>query len=501
MSDNLGEPDNIEEGSGHQDPIEPIQRTDDTDRNKDGNVENNNNQDEEVEIEKNDDINNRKRKRKDDDETTIGKIKKQICLCGVCNKYVNKGSVKCNGCEKWIHRRNYINKRSKSNKPNCSGLSRNDDYEYGVYKCPKCADPKKTPKKPGRPKLTKSLKSGSQRSYGSMVSKKKINEEIKNIEKMVVEITEEKNKLKTDGRDSNKDKNGNEKSLISCGGANLNQADIDSLENKGLVTDEIILFFMQAILEYMKSQTKERINMVGPSISYWIQAQNDKREIDHQKKEINQKDYDYVFFPINDKDDPEKGDGGSHWSLILYNKKDNTYMYFDPLNGMNIKYAKALHLNLIDTTSYESIDINGRITHVVPPLVEVKCQEQANGYDCGIFIMVYMATIMKNIVEGREVEDYKNVPYKTDELRDLLLAALKAEIDSRKKNLNNHNIIDVMDTMRESVREKAKEEKMRKEKEKKDKENLEKALNSLEKIYTGRGNIQRNSNDEAINQW
>ena len=116
MLDNPSEPVNIEEVSGQQDPIVPIQRTDDTDRNKDGNVENNNNQDEEAEIEKNDDINNRKRKRKDDDETTIGKIKKQICLCGVCNKYVNKGSVKCNGCEKWIHRRNYINKRNKSNK-------------------------------------------------------------------------------------------------------------------------------------------------------------------------------------------------------------------------------------------------------------------------------------------------------------------------------------------------------------------------------------------------
>ena len=57
-----------------------------------------------------------------------------------------------------------------------------------------------------------------------------------------------KKKPKADGgksediSDKAKNVNVNEKSLISCGGANLHQADIESLEDKGLVTDEIILF-------------------------------------------------------------------------------------------------------------------------------------------------------------------------------------------------------------------------------------------------------------------
>ena len=253
---------------------------------------------------------------------------------------------------------------------------------------------------------------------------------------------------------------------------------------------------MQAILEYVESQTKDRINMVGPSVSYLIQSLYDKRDIENQKKAINQKDYDWVIFPINDKDDPEKGDGGTHWSLIVYNKKDNTYLYFDPLNGRNIKYAKALHLNLIDDTSYEGIDSNGRTCHFVPPLVEVKCQGQANGYDCGIFIMAFMATIMKNIVEGKEIGDNKNGPYKTDELRDLLLAALNAEIDRRKNNLEKHNIIHVMEKLKETMREKANEERMRKEKEK---ENLEKALNSLGKKSDNIDNRDKKSGEEDNN--
>ena len=205
---------------------------------------------------------------------------------------------------------------------------------------------------------------------------------------------------------------------------------------------------MQALLEYVKSQTDDRIKVVGPSVSYLIQTEYDKRAIEVTKKGVNQKDYDWVIYPINDKDDPDKGDGGTHWSLIVYNKKENVYLYFDPLKGMNIKYAKALHLNLIDASSYGSIDNKGRICHYVPPLVEVNCQKQTNGYDCGIFIMVFMATIMKNIVEGREVEDNKDMPYQTDELRKLLLTALKTEICRRKEDRNKHNIIQVMEALK-----------------------------------------------------
>ena len=363
------------------------------------------------------------------------------------------------------------------------------------------------------------MKTGPQRRYGNLASKRKANEEIQVIENWVEYQKKEnrKNNMKTDEREkvdknesSDKDKNGNKKSLISCGGANLNQADIESLEKKGLVTDEIIQFFMQALLEYVESRTKDRINMVGPSVSYLIQSLYDKRDIGNQKKAINQKDYDWVIFPINDKDDPEKGDGGTHWSLIVYNKKDNTYLYFDPLNGRNIKYAKALHLNLIDDTSYEGIDSNGRTCHFVPPLVEVKCQGQANGYDCGIFIMVFMATIMKNIVEGREVEDNKDMPYKTDELRKLLLTALKAEICRRKEDRNKNNIIQVMEALKKREVEKANEEKQKKEKERKEKEifdkearkekeMLEKTLNSLGKKSASIDNWGGKSSEEDNN--
>merc|ERR1712237_151409 len=81
---------------------------------------------------------------------------------------------------------------------------------------------------------------------------------------------------------------------------------------------------------------------------------------------------------------------------------------------------------------------------------------------------------MKILVNGRKVDDDKNVPYKADELRQLLLTALKLEIDRRNKNYDKRNIIDLIVTLKEGKnkkeKERANEEKMEKEKAEKEKE-------------------------------
>ena len=220
---------------------------------------------------------------------------------------VNRGVVKCMGCSKWIHRR-YSN-----NKPNCSGLKSDEDYNWGKYRCQNCLNhtaKSKGPGKPVKPKYADKLidKQRRQKRYASVIpmtkrGKRKTMEEgttekSKSIDKKEGEDSTTKSptkspskkKPKADGgksediSDKAKNVNANEKCLISCGGANLNQVDIESLEGKGLVTDEVILFFMQAILEYMKSQIGDKVSVVGHNVAYLIQKQFDKRIIESQKK-------------------------------------------------------------------------------------------------------------------------------------------------------------------------------------------------------------------------
>ena len=86
-------------------------------------------------------------------------------------------------------------------------------------------------------------------------------------------------------------------------------------------------------------------------------------------------------------------------------------------------------------------------------------------------------------MNGRKVDDNKNIPYKADELRQLLLTALKLEIDRRNYTWDKRNIIDLMEELKkgkiEKEKENADEEKREKEKMEKEKEVIEKAIESL----------------------
>ena len=102
---------------------------------------------------------------------------------------------------------------------------------------------------------------------------------------------------------------------------------------------------------------------------------------------MNIKESEWVIYHINNKIDELKMSGGSHWSLLLYNKKDRTYYHFDPIESMNEDHAKDMILNTLDYDNFKE---------GFPSYVEVNCERQKNGYDCGPYIMMYMATTITN---------------------------------------------------------------------------------------------------------
>ena len=276
MSGTPGENDWFEkDGKMGQDPRGPTGIAGDTpDKNK--GQEGADNEMEESKEENKDENKEEKDESKEDNEEPIER--KRVWICGICKTMAKRGAVKCMGCSKWIHR------RYSKYKQNCSGLKREDDYILGKYRCPNCSKPEAKRKGPGRPVKPKyavkviNTQRRQKRNTSAIpvtkIGKRKTREDegpsekSKSIDKKEGEDSTDKSptkspskkKPKADGGKSEdisnkaKNVNVNEKCLISCGGANLNQADIESLEDKGLVTDEIILFFMQAILEYMKSQ-------------------------------------------------------------------------------------------------------------------------------------------------------------------------------------------------------------------------------------------------------
>ena len=176
-------------------------------------------------------------------------------------------------------------------------------------------------------------------------------------------------------------------------------------------------------------------------MTYLLQKEDSKSTIKQHKKELNLNNHEWVIYTINNNSDPEKGDGGTHWSLLIYRKKDNKYIYFDSVKEVNLRHAKELITNL--AVDNESFGMNGDL----PTYKVAKCKQQNNSFDCGIFVMVYMSAIISNITGGREIEDDRFLQFETEEMRGLVRAAIQEAIDRKEAGDEVPNIIDVINEM------------------------------------------------------
>ncbi|KAL6529584.1 hypothetical protein OROGR_015207 [Orobanche gracilis] len=50
-----------------------------------------------------------------------------------------------------------------------------------------------------------------------------------------------------------------------------------------------------------------------------------------------------VLFVVNDNDDFGGGDGGNHWSILVYDRTKNLFLHFDSMEGVNNFYAMKLY--------------------------------------------------------------------------------------------------------------------------------------------------------------
>jgi sentrin-specific protease 8 len=91
----------------------------------------------------------------------------------------------------------------------------------------------------------------------------------------------------------------------------------------------------------------------------------------------------HIFLPINDNDDIDRPEGGSHWSLLLVSTLDRVAFHYDSLGGANYKYGRLATNRLSQvlgyTLKYQQIE---------------DCPQQDNGSDCGVFVCILMRHLL-----------------------------------------------------------------------------------------------------------
>ncbi|KAL5581176.1 hypothetical protein UlMin_013618 [Ulmus minor] len=196
--------------------------------------------------------------------------------------------------------------------------------------------------------------------------------------------------------------------ILSYNDVVLRREDLDILSGPNFLNDRIIEFYFSYLAS---SNPSDDILLVPPSISFWITNFPDKDSLKDFVEPLNLPDKRLVLFPVNDNNDVSVAAGGSHWSLLVYERKTNLFVHHDSNGGMNKWQARKLY----NAVSYAATDAK-YIDFTDSP-------QQVNGYDCGLYVTAIARVICL------WYNEHKNDEQVEDNVEDYLwLSAVKEQV-------------------------------------------------------------------------
>eukprot|EP00088_Acartia_fossae_P001911 TRINITY_DN1074_c0_g1_i3.p1 TRINITY_DN1074_c0_g1~~TRINITY_DN1074_c0_g1_i3.p1 ORF type:complete len:214 (+),score=18.53 TRINITY_DN1074_c0_g1_i3:178-819(+) len=183
--------------------------------------------------------------------------------------------------------------------------------------------------------------------------------------------------------------------VLSYGDALLRKAEIELLSGNGWLNDQIIGFAFEYIQNVACKDLSEQVVLIGPEVTQFVKLVS-KDEISSILGSMNLQDKDLIIFALNSMQDADRA-GGSHWSLLVYSKWKNKWLHFDSCKGYNHVEANSLAAKVSTCLNSQSSK--------VPPLVNVDCLQQKNGYDCGCFLIQHAQHIVQLYSQNRTFEE------------------------------------------------------------------------------------------------
>lgn len=188
-------------------------------------------------------------------------------------------------------------------------------------------------------------------------------------------------------------------------------------------------FHIQCYFDSMNeelSQSRTDILLVGPSLSQIIKNGSNYDALVN----LTGLSFDlvtYAIFCVSNYDDKNSDlksvqVKGSHWSLLLFNRKKQKFFHYDSIKGLNIAHAKKLANNLNKEFSF----------------VEIDTLQQKNSFECGIHVMVNARYIVNEFMNESRYPANK-VKHRKQKSQDINHS--KNKEDESSKNNNSKCII------------------------------------------------------------
>lgn len=137
--------------------------------------------------------------------------------------------------------------------------------------------------------------------------------------------------------------------------------------------------------------------LTGPEVTQAIKLMNSPDEVNTIFLEpLNPSSRSFIIFAINDNSTTQAG--GSHWSLCVFSKVENTFYHLDSSSGINHSPCSSIVKTLKACLGCKTAEIK-----------EVDCLQQTNTYDCGIFLLCHADLVCQTIEKSNELNSIRKL--------------------------------------------------------------------------------------------
>ncbi|KAI4879579.1 hypothetical protein NFI96_006702 [Prochilodus magdalenae] len=160
----------------------------------------------------------------------------------------------------------------------------------------------------------------------------------------------------------------------------LRRSDVSLLEGPHWLNDQVIGFAFEYFATERFKGLGDKVCFISPEVTQFIKCTSCQEELALFLEPLRLPSRRWVFLAVNDNSNQTAG--GSHWSLLLYQRDAGHYSHFDSQSGGN-----SLHARRIAAKLETFLGAGAKV-----PFVEEPCPSQQNSYDCGMGQDPHMAT-------------------------------------------------------------------------------------------------------------
>lgn len=165
----------------------------------------------------------------------------------------------------------------------------------------------------------------------------------------------------------------------------LKDSDVKLLTGPYWLNDQIISFYMEYMEHVTFAAQHQELLFVSPEVTQCIKLV-EPAEISIFLEPLQANAKSFIFFALNDHG--QDSVGGTHWTLLVFSRPENTFYHFDSA--------------FASSCSPSCEQFSQRIGLVIgckpgAKMINAKCLQQTNNYDCGVHVLCNVENVAGHV--------------------------------------------------------------------------------------------------------